>query len=262
MNALVKTNAPDQSRSRTISDATLLSLAGLPTLMYGWSQFRYAPRAHETALLSGEAAANAYAVSEVLKLVTRRERPTLDGARGNFASSAVLDGSFPSNHAAVAWSIASVIGSAYPGWLTRLSVYSVATGVSVSRITAKDHFPSDVLVGSAAGWLIGRYVYRTHHNADLDLHLPGDFGPSPHQPPDPIQSRRPHPALEVDADRVGSTFVPMDSWIYPALDRLAAMGLIESAAEGTRPWTRMECWRQLQEAEEHLARSEFDSFSG
>ena len=262
MNELVKTNTSDQQRSRSISDATVLSLVGLPALMYGWSQFHYAPRAHEAALLSGEAAANAYAVSEVLKLVTRRERPALDGARGSFGSSATLDGSFPSNHAILAWSIASVLGSAYPGWLSRLSVYSVATGVSVSRITAKEHFPADVFVGSATGWLIGHYVYRAHHNADLDFPMPGDMGPPPHQPPDPIPSRPPHTAFEREPDRTGSTFVPMDSWIYPALDRLAAFGLIESAAEGTRPWTRMECWRQLQEAEDNLERRELNSFSG
>ena len=58
INELVKTNTSDQQRSRTISDAGLLSLAGLPALMYGWSQFHYAPRAHEAALLSGEAAVN------------------------------------------------------------------------------------------------------------------------------------------------------------------------------------------------------------
>jgi hypothetical protein len=41
----------------------------------------------------------------------------------------------------------------------------------------------------------------------------------------------------------------LDSWIYPALDRLAALGLIDSAFAGMRPWTRRECLRQLQEAE-------------
>ena len=43
--------------------------------------------------------------------------------------------------------------------------------------------------------------------------------------------------------------VPLDSWIYPALDRLSAMGFIPSQVAGVRPWTRRECARQLREAE-------------
>jgi membrane-associated phospholipid phosphatase len=27
----------------------------------------------------------------------------------------------------------------------------------------QQHFPSDVLVGSAFGWMIGHYVYKKHH---------------------------------------------------------------------------------------------------
>ncbi len=37
----------------------------------------------------------------------------------------------------------------------------------------------------------------------------------------------------------GSTYVPMDSWIYPALDRLHALGYLDSAFVGLRPWTRL-----------------------
>ena len=59
--------------------------------------------------------------------------------------------------------------------------------------------------------------------------------------------------LAPENDRDGSTFVPMDSPVYPALDRLGALGLIASQNLGTRPWTRAECRRQMREAREHLA---------
>lgn len=36
----------------------------------------------------------------------------------------------------------------------------------------------------------------------------------------------------------GSTYVPLDSWIYPALDRLQALGYVDFAYLGLRPWTR------------------------
>ena len=37
----------------------------------------------------------------------------------------------------------------------------------------------------------------------------------------------------------GSTYIPIDSWIYPALDRLQALGYINDAYLGLRPWTRL-----------------------
>ena len=46
----------------------------------------------------------------------------------------------------------------------KTTVYGLATTVSVSRVLAEQHFPSDVLIGSATGWLVGHYVYRAHHN--------------------------------------------------------------------------------------------------
>jgi len=47
----------------------------------------------------------------------------------------------------------------------------------------------------------------------------------------------------------GPVFVAMDSWIYPALLRLAALGYITDQAAGMRPWTREECVRQVLQAE-------------
>src|SRR5260370_9314167 len=41
-----------------------------------------------------------------------------------------------------------------------------------------------------------------------------------------------------DEPVAGSTYVPIDSWIYPALDRLQALGYINYSYGGLRPWTR------------------------
>lgn len=47
----------------------------------------------------------------------------------------------------------------------------------------------------------------------------------------------------------GSTYVPMDSWIYPALDRLHGMGYLDTAYLGIRPWTRLQiAWMLEQDA--------------
>ena len=60
------------------------------------------------------------------------------------------------------------------------------------------------------------------------------------------------PKPSVDDDRAGSTNVPMDSWIYPTLERLSDMGLIPSQGVSIRPWTRQECRRQVREAKDIL----------
>ena len=263
MTALVHINANDQEHFKTISNVGVGTLGLIPGTMYLWSLNHDARQAHETGLLSGEALVDSLAVSEVIQLVTLRDRPNVDNAKGSFFSSSPLDSSFPSTHAAAAWALASVVADEYPGWLTRTAVYGLATGVSVSRVLAEQHFPSDVLVGSAAGWLIGHYVYRAHHNFTLNPFdagkTPDDFGvtrthPSQqvdmHMPADPIAHRVPRPLGEdVDPDTIGSTFVPMDSWIYPALERLGAMGFIPGQSTAIRPWTRQECRRQLRLAE-------------
>jgi membrane-associated phospholipid phosphatase len=263
MTALININANDQKHFNTLSDAGVGALGVLPAGMYLWSLGHDAPQAHETGILTGEALADAYVFSKAIQFVSLRDRPTVNDAKGHFWSSSPLNSSFPSDHATAAWAMASVLGDEYPGWITRTAVYGLATGVSVSRVLAEQHFPSDVLVGSAAGWLIGHYVYRAHHNFALNpfdpTPLPGDLGvPRIHPvspsklpiPPDPIANRPPTPLSDdVDPDTIGSTNVPMDSWIYPALERLAAMGFIPGQSVSIRPWTRQECLRQLRVAE-------------
>src|SRR5580658_10603599 len=46
-----------------------------------------------------------------------------------------------------------------------------------------------------------------------------------------------------------STYVPIESWVYPAFERLAAEGYLPSAFFSLRPWTRNECARLVEEAE-------------
>jgi len=99
-----------------------------------------------------------------MKLIFWRERPTVDNARGKFFQTSVgMDSSFPSSHTVIAWSSAAVLAEEYPSRLNRFGIYTLATGVSLTRVLGQQHFPSDVLVGSAFGWMIGHYVYKKRH---------------------------------------------------------------------------------------------------
>ncbi|MCX5908849.1 MAG: hypothetical protein NTY64_17155 [Deltaproteobacteria bacterium] len=52
----------------------------------------------------------------------------------------------------------------------------------------------------------------------------------------------------VPCSAASSVNVPLDSWVYEALERLEGRGLIESAVAGTKPYSRMEAARQAYEA--------------
>jgi membrane-associated phospholipid phosphatase len=123
-------------------------------------------RARETGFLGAEALVNTVIVYQVLKAVTQRPRPREAGGHGRF-----FDGgrAFPSGHAANAWALATIVAEEYHDRpLVRYGAYSLATAVSLSRFSGRRHFLSDVFIGSAIGFGIGRYVYRQHHDPNLD----------------------------------------------------------------------------------------------
>jgi hypothetical protein len=65
-------------------------------------------------------------------------------------------------------------------------------------------------------------------------------------------------AKQRTAANMASTYVPLDSWVYPAFDRLAALGYLQTDFVALRPWTRMECARLVEEAGERTADGESD----
>jgi PAP2 superfamily len=136
----------------------------VPVGLYGVGLFKGNAHARETGILSGEALADSVVVEEVTKIIFRRERPLYNNAAGNFfAPNTGTNGSFPSSHSMLAWTLAGVVAGEYPSKWVQVGVYSVASSVSLTRVLGQEHFPTDVLVGGAAGWLIGHYVFEKHH---------------------------------------------------------------------------------------------------
>jgi membrane-associated phospholipid phosphatase len=163
-----KLNHPSlNSHADTASNGLLGGFVAAPVIIYGLGHIHHDYHATETGILGGEAMVDSLVVDEVVKAVSMRERPTVDGAKGKFFQTSVgLDSSFPSTHSMIAWSSAAVITAEYPGYMTKITAYGLASGLSISRVLARQHFPSDVLVGSAVGWLVGRYVVHRHHKED------------------------------------------------------------------------------------------------
>jgi membrane-associated phospholipid phosphatase len=157
----------DRSFNKDSVNASNALLGGemiVPVALYGAGLIEGDAHARETGILSGEALADSVVLDQITKIIFRRERPLNNNAAGKFFSSAPgSNNSFPSSHTMLAWSVAGVIAGEYSSKWVQVSVYSVATSVGLMRILGQEHFPTDVLVGGAAGWLIGHYVFKKHH---------------------------------------------------------------------------------------------------
>jgi membrane-associated phospholipid phosphatase len=230
-------NLSHMQTSLHVSDYGTYSLIGLGGASFLFGHLTHNDHLEETGLLSGEAAINSTGVAYLFKEITQRQRPLEGNGNGDFFKGG---SSFPSEHSAIAWSIASVWAHEYPGWLSQTAAYGLASAVTVTRVTAKQHFPADVIVGSALGWYFGRQVYRSHHDPELGGAAWGNLLPENTGE----KSRNPN--------YMASPYVPLDSWIYPALERLIALGYMRSNMLGMRPWTRMTCARMVEEAGDKL----------
>jgi len=128
-------------------------------------------RLRETGLLGFEALIDSNLVVEAIKLAADRARPLEGNGHGNFEASpgGRWSSGFPSGHAISSWTMASIVAHQYPHpRIIPILAYALAGTVVVSRVGARQHFPGDVVAGSAMGWFIGDYVYGKRHNRELD----------------------------------------------------------------------------------------------
>ncbi|HEX4786237.1 MAG TPA: phosphatase PAP2 family protein [Candidatus Sulfotelmatobacter sp.] len=153
--------------STDISNVGLFGTAGAVGILLLDGEARGNSHALETGVLGAEAMANSGVVYAALQLITERQRPLQGAGRGNFFETSGLDNSFPSGHTIITWTAASTIAREYPKPWVEWLAYGTAMAVSVTRFTSLQHFPSDVVVGSTLGYLIGRHIFHEHCKAGL-----------------------------------------------------------------------------------------------
>lgn len=98
----------------------------------------------------------ALAVNYVAKTLVKRKRPKIRGLRPLTHTTSSL--SFPSAHAAMAFSAGHVISKLTPE--ARWHVAAAATAMAASRPYLGMHYPSDVLAGAVLGSVIGLTAER------------------------------------------------------------------------------------------------------
>ena len=101
-------------------------------------------------------------LAEVMKLLLRRERP--DVMDGDYSFRAWSDHPFstsglawPSSHTMVAFAACTAMARLFPR--ARWVWYALAAGCGITRMLARAHFFSDVMLGALFGWCVGWGVW-------------------------------------------------------------------------------------------------------
>lgn len=160
-------NTPDQSKwsGRVSQIGASYTLAGITGASYLLGRTGGNDHLKETGWLGLQTIAHTQIFVFAIKQATNRERPLTHEGHGSFWKGG---DSFPSGHAATSFAVATVFAYEYRHHIAvPITAYTLASAVAVSRLSAQRHWVSDIFVGSSMGFLIGRYVYKTHHNPDL-----------------------------------------------------------------------------------------------
>lgn len=60
------------------------------------------------------------------------------------------------------------------------------------------------------------------------------------------------PAQICEPSKLGSPYIPVDNWIYPAVLRLYSLGYVDTVYLGMRPWTRASLGHMVEQVGAHI----------
>jgi membrane-associated phospholipid phosphatase len=160
-------NTPDQTKwsGRVSQIGASYTLPAISGAAYLFGRLGRNEHLQETGWLGLQALAHTQIFVFAIKQATNRHRPLAHEKHPTFWRGG---NSFPSGHAATSFALATVFAYEYKQHIAvPITAYALASAVAASRMSAQRHWVSDIFVGSSMGFLIGRYVYKTHHNPDL-----------------------------------------------------------------------------------------------
>lgn len=151
-------------------DTSNIAIGGLAASLAGvWlygikTEHRHA---RETGFLELETLVNTFLIYTPMQLIAGRERPGEGNGQGDFWKHHAINTSFPGGHAMFTFAMATVVSHEYSQKWVQVLAYTAATAVTVSRFMARDHWASDMLVGSALGIGIGADIFHAHCDPEL-----------------------------------------------------------------------------------------------
>lgn len=145
---------------------TTLAITLTPVAFYLTGLATHNSYTRNTGLLAAEGIIDTQIVSTVMKNAIGRAKPSDIPPQGSlrdtwfkYEGGLKNRGGFPSGHTASAFAVATVISARYPNhrWVPWVA-YGVAATLSLSRLPSQAHFPSEVFIGAAMGYSVGRFV--------------------------------------------------------------------------------------------------------
>src|ERR1700761_8164766 len=77
-------------------------------------------------------------------------------------------------------------------------------------------------------------------------------GPAPAAEPGAGLDGQAVPAANCQISGMGSPYIPVDSWVYPAIYRLYSLGYVDAVYRGMRPWTRTSIAHMLESVADRI----------
>ena len=149
------------------SDVAIAGLGATLAGVWAWGIKGDHPHAKETGALELETLVNTFLIYTPMQLLAARQRPGEGNGNGDFWKHHNINTSFPGGHAMFTFAMATVVSHEYSQWWVQALAYSAASIVTVTRFAARDHWSSDMLVGSALGIGIGAHIFHAHCNPEL-----------------------------------------------------------------------------------------------
>lgn len=155
INTLEKINKHDRgfvrSYSKVISRTTPYIAVGGPILFAVYAGVKKDIPLFNDAIYIGSSVAEAVILTYGLKYIVDRERPYDKYPDKIFPSSHESSSSFPSNHTASAFALATSLSIRYPKWYVIAPSAVWACSVGYARMNEGVHYPSDVITGALIG---------------------------------------------------------------------------------------------------------------
>jgi membrane-associated phospholipid phosphatase len=150
------------------SDIALAGLASSLAGVYLYGAKTEHRHARETGAIELETLVNTFLIYTPMQLIFARQRPDEGNNHGNFFKHHAVNTSFPGGHAMFTWAMASVLADEYPKPWARVLSYGAAFTVTFTRFMARDHWSSDMLLGTALGIAIAENTFHARCNPEFE----------------------------------------------------------------------------------------------
>jgi len=151
-------------------DSSDIAIAGLGAALAGawiYGIKNDHPHLKEMGDLELESLVDTFLIYTPMQFIAGRQRPGEGNGHGDFLRHHAMNTSFPGGHAMFAWAMATVAAREYPKPWVEVLAYGAALTVTAGRFLGRDHWSSDMFVGTALGISIGNNIFHSRCDPDV-----------------------------------------------------------------------------------------------